>query len=365
MVFDFPLIFNLVPTPQTENVNAKYFRDASHDHVAFKYYNPRDLNIKTQNNQELVEQAQPINRDGFIPFNSEQLEKSKSDFELQNFYTAWQNSGSLFTSNERPKKIVPLINYNADFLAIASARALREQGVLVKQNDDGTEEPSFVLVTHGHSCAIVAEMSTWTQDRDCEKPEALFDTSIYMPQGDWSANHQYAGLATLEQQIWGDYGEVAKKKVRTAQWTLANGIAVALNGHRGERLISVSVDEDKKDEPGLAYINSINIETEAQNTTANIDAEKMLGTAQEFYQGLKARGLSRVVIGTEHYLPYGQTINEPNILSLEDLKTSGSKTFDDSNKDLYEYFKNFSEQYPDIELIVVGIDGRVTAEAKH
>ena len=89
----------------------------------------------------------------------------------------------------------------------------------------------------------------------------------------------------------------------------------------------------------------------------------MLGSPEKFLEDLKRRGLNRVVIATEHYIPHGQSPDTPNILSLEHLHNSEDLMvdggFDETNKDLYDYMKKLEALDPDLEIIVVGVDSRI------
>jgi hypothetical protein len=149
--------------------------------------------------------------------------------------------------------------------------------VITQRNATGFEQPSFVLISHGHSIAGLAELAKWTQKVPGQAEQYLFDTSVYMPEGKWDAkesNPRY-NVATKGAQVWGDEIAAAKTDHQSNKLTAAGGVAIALNGHRGD----TSLDS---------------------TGTANINAEVMLGSVDAFLATLKARGLSKVVVVTEH-----------------------------------------------------------------
>jgi len=134
----------------------------------------------------------------------------------------------------------------------------------------------------------------------------LFETSVYVPMGEWTSGVQNLYGVTRGVQIWGD--EIARRRGMHASSGRAHagGVAVALEGHRGE----------------LGFLSGGH---------ANIDVEQMLGSVNSFAADLGRRGLSRVVVVTEHY---ALSKTKPNLLTLENLNEG---FFGSSNEDLYQY----------------------------
>ena len=172
----------------------------------------------------------------------------------------------------------------------------------------------------------MAEMTRIDKNKDTQY---MFDTSIYMPMGGWTTAKIRLAVASQGAQIWGDRIHEIKTRYRKEGMLSAGGVAIALNGHRGDSLTS-------------------------ENQNANIDPCSMLGSPKEFSEQLRRRGLNRVVIVTEHYVKEPE---KPNILPFEHLRCSKGYSFDEANKDLYEYMKLVMEL--GIEVVVVSGEQRV------
>lgn len=274
-------------------------------------FDPRKVNIKNQNAAELIEQLKPL--DPTLPFNAEQLSIAKKD--------------DLLLPEDR--WITPN-NINADLgFQHNLAKVLREK-IVTTIDKTGVERPSAVIITSGHALAGLAELSKWTRKNKDGKEEYLFDTSIYMPKGGWTASEVRLDVATKGAQLWGDVIEASKNRYQKGGIKGAGGFAIGLNGHRGDFDLTTF-------------------------KTANIDPVKMLGKPDQFVKNLRDRGLNRLVIVTEHFVPIGGDPNKPNIRPLEDLRDPLA-FFSKSNEDLYDYMIDL--QKLDIEVIVVSGDRR-------
>jgi hypothetical protein len=275
-------------------------------------FDPRKVNTKAQTNgAELADQQRPI--DTSLPFNTEQITGA--------IYKTMDNYG-MGSDN------TAAVNMNSDLgLQYTLKNILRKQ-VITKMDGSGIEQPSFVLISSGHAIAGLAELSNMTRTNPDGKEQYLFDTSVYMPIGKWSPDYVRTNVSSQGAQIWGD--QIEKNKQDQKKMTSAGGVAIALNGHRGDDGFST------------------------QAGTANIDPEKMLGTPEEFKMDLEKRGLKKVVIVTEHYV---KDPDKPNILTLEHLRDSDFPTFDEANKDLYGYMKQVAAL--GVEVIVVSGEQRV------
>jgi hypothetical protein len=204
------------------------------------------------------------------------------------------------------------LNLNADLGLQYKLRQMRENGIIVDRKEDGKEQPNFVIISHGHSIPGVTEMAKMrTQDG-----KYLFDVAVCMPLGTWRAGASRTGPMTTEAQLWGDELERERNNNRQLQW--AGGIAVALNGHRGD------LDYNMPDK-----------------RAANIDPKAIFGSVEDFEKFLLSKNMKRIVIVTEH-LVADHTKN--NYLPLDILTNSDVATFDEANKDLYHYMKELNDR---------------------
>lgn len=240
-----------------------------------------------------------------------------------------------FNNPEQIKKIPKIdssvsllpVNTNPDLGLQYKLRQMRTNGILVEKGTEG-EQPNFVIVSHGHPIAALAELAKMrTSDG-----KYLFDTATYMPSETWSPAATRAEGMASQAQLWGDELERAKTQNKKIQW--AGGIAVALNGHRGDFDSSPEAKMDVK--------------------AANIDPGKLFGKIEDFEKFLLSRNMKKIVIVTEHLV---KDFNKDNYLPLEALKTSDVNTFDEANKDLYEYMKKLNDRGK-VKVVVISGDTR-------
>ena len=314
--------------------------DYGHHINYIKNVNPNDINTEHQSSgQALANQLKPL--DPTIPYNVDQFANLPSEkFDIKKDQESIDRNREDIHSDLGHGKMSTL-NFNADIGAQQIAQNLREKEILVSKDENGNEKPAYVLISSGHSPAIARELGSWTTKDNNGQERYLYDTSVYAPKGEWTDNATGLKIMTYGAQMWGD--QIAKDKERIKQEGLesAGGVAIALNGHRGDS----------------------NHPADTEKLRANINPNKMLGSPEKFLEDLKRRGLNRVVIATEHYIPHGQSPDTPNILSLEHLHNSEDLMvdggFDETNKDLYDYMKKLEALDPDLEIIVVGVDSRI------
>lgn len=262
----------------------------AHEHkVSFlEKFDPQKVNTKEQTDrQELIGQLKPL--DASLPFDAEQI-LTAPDLTLG-------------------KSSIDATNANSD-LGVQYTLSQVLRGTVITKMEKGLEEPMCVLVSHGHAIAGIAELAKFFRVNASGKEEYLFDTTVYMPAGGWKDSSRM-NVASHGAQLWGDEIERQKSEHITRGRTSAGGIAIALNGHRGD------VDH-----------------TLPKGGSANISMEKMLGKPVEFAKVLKNRGLSGVVVVTEHLV---DDPSKPNILNIDELIDSETLTFDKANKDMYDY----------------------------
>jgi len=271
---------------------------------------PKKINPIDQNNKELAEQLRPL--DSRVPYNAEQV--------LLNLNIKMTPESTL------------AVNLNSDLGLQKTVKDILRRSVITSIDEKGIEQPSFVIFSQGHSIAGLAALADWTRKDATGKDQYLFDTSLYMPQGKWTPDKNVrTDVATIGAQVWGDSIAAAKRDHIENGRTSAGGVAIALNGHRGDFTIS---------EPTLGE--------------ANIDPVRAFGKPENFVALLRDRELKKVVIVTEHYVSDPTKVNE---LPLSILKNSDSNTFDNANKDLYDYMESL--QKLGIEVIVVSGEQRV------
>ena len=134
---------------------------------------------------------------------------------------------------------------------------------------------------------------------------------------------------TQASQFWGDEMERIKADHKKNNRTSLGGIAVALNGHRGDT---------EEGRPG------------------NIDPKQMFGEISELKSLMQARGMKKIIVITEHLV---KDPDKVNILPLDVLQNSKFPEFDASNKDLYDYLKEAKKQ--GIDIVVVSGEQRTSA----
>lgn len=248
-------------------------------------FNPDTVNT-TQHSEPkvLIEQMRP--RDPTIPFNAEQIEHAPN---LMIHY-GWADA----------------VNANADLgLQYTLEKVLR--GSVITSRDDGVERPKFIILSHGHAIAGLEALAAMTCVNHGTE-QYLFETSIYMPIGGWK-NEPRQDVAALGAQMWGDEITRHRESQTIKGLTHAGGVAIGLNGHRGDRDIKTG-------------------------QRANIDPRKMLGPPAAFKDELARRNLAELVVITEHLT---STPEIPTLLPLSVLKESSSYTFDAANCDMYDY----------------------------
>ncbi|MGZ3773479.1 MAG: hypothetical protein ACXVCN_07190 [Bdellovibrio sp.] len=282
--------------------NHPYYKDTvldeRHQKNFLTNFDPTKLYKPPMNTPESLSTLfKPIAND--IPFNADQI-RHGNDYSMPNdFYGA--------------------LNMNADLgLQYTLGHILR--GKVITYNDEkGFEVPTFIILSSGHSIAGLEELSKMTRLDSSGKTQCLFDTSVYFPMGSWSFKANRLSVATQGATIWG--GEIYRNKKFCKENTMAGGIAIALNGHRGDRDL-----------------------TNKNATFSNIDPNEMLGSVDDFVKMLAKRGLRRVVIITETHV---ENTEIPNMFPLEKLKKD-DPSFNPSNKDLYEYFVSVKSKGVDV-----------------
>jgi hypothetical protein len=241
------------------------------------------------------------------------------------------------------KKLYKLntVNLNADLGFQYTLREILRKEILISKDSEGQEQPNFIILSHGHPLAGLAELAKMTTTTNDGQKKYLFDISIYLPSGAWNEKANRLGAINDHALIWGKSIRDTKSKYLNEKIHSAGGIAIGLNGHRGD----------------LQYSNLDQSNGKWGCGTANIDAEAMLGKPKDFVKMLKKRGFHKVVIITEHYV---KDPNKVNYLDIEDLSNSrqpGAVTFDFANRDLYEYMKMVKTF--GVEVIVVSGEQRV------
>ena len=268
-------------------------------------FDPKNLKVnKNISPADLAAKFRPL--DSSLPFDAEQILKAQ-DFAIEKDSTA-------------------ATNMNADLGVRQTLSKVLRHSVITK-DVDGKEQPSFVMISSGHAMAGLAELTKMTRTVDGKK-EYLFDTSIYMPMGGWSNKTARVNVASKAGNLWANEIEETKDSYKANAVKSAGGVALALNGHRGD----------------LDIFNP-------SSPTANIDPVKMLGTPEVFSANLRQRGLSRVVIVTEHFV---EDPKKPNILPLNYLKNTplpGHSTFDFANRDLFDYLSKLKKLGVDVVVV--------------
>jgi len=276
-------------------------------------FDPATLKINNNISAEaLAENFRPL--DPSIPFNAEQILKAQ-DFTMEKDSTA-------------------ATNMNADLGVRHTLSKVLRHSVITK-DVNGKEQPSFVMISSGHAMAGLAELTKMTRTVNGKK-EYLFDTSMYMPMGDWSNKTSRINVASKLGNIWANEIGETKSSYKAEGLKSAGGVALALNGHRGD----------------LDWFKINNIDA----PTANIDPVKMLGTPEIFSANLRQRGLNRVVIVTEHFV---EDPKKANILPINYLKNTplpGHGTFDYANQDMFNYLSKLKEL--GVEVVVVSGEQR-------
>ncbi len=259
-------------------------------------------------NRELIEQVRPVHSG--IPFDPGQFESNAT------------SKLSALRSG--------VLNLNADLGAQHVLRNVLRHTVVTSPDMDGREQASYVIVSHGHAIAILAELSGMVRTLQNGQRETLFDVSAYMPMGGWGSNFARTACAGEATQVWGDVIQRNRAEHSKDGLGWAGGVAVGLNGHRG----------DKDDSAGWG--------------AANIDPNLVFGSPREFARNLQERGLHRLVILTEHYV---EDPDRANIHALETLQRSRSDTFDLANSDLYAWAKSLKDDFG-VEVIVASCEHR-------
>jgi hypothetical protein len=230
---------------------------------------------------------------------------------------------------------IATINKNADLGLQHTLRTHLRADILVTRDGNQEEHPAFVILSHGHAIAGLAELARMTTTNRHGAVTALFDTSVYMPLAGWSATMVHALAPGRQAQEWGDTIERARMEFALKRITLGTGVAIGLNGHRGV-----------PDKQGNLR----------KGCTANIDPQRMLGSPRTFAETLRRRSLRRVVIVTEYFV---KDPDKVNVLPLTILKT-GMKDFATSNQDLLDYMVRL--QHEGVEVIVVSGEQRTLPE---
>lgn len=278
-------------------------------------FDPRAINtVRQTNGAEIARQFKPQHR--VIPYNAEQILQAKA-FEM-------------------PRDFVGTANMNADLGVQYTLREILRQEVLVTRTPAGGEKPAFVLVSHGHCMAALIELARMTTVDPRGQTSYLFDVSVYLPMGGWTPECDKVTLAADGGQIWGDELDRIRADQRRRKLPWAGGMAVALNGHRGDR------DGEGPDRT---------------NRVANVDPASMLGKPAKFAKFLSKRGLRRVVVVTEHLV---KDPDRANVLPLDALVTRGDRSFIAANRDLYDYLKALTAL--GVEVVVASGEQRTRAD---
>jgi hypothetical protein len=278
-----------------------------------KNFDPTSVDPVTQTcSAELAQQF--LSSDPSLPHDDEQITSS--------------------TDINRKWDFVAAANMNADLGLQYTLREILRHEVLVKLDANKKEHPTLVIVSHGHALAGLTELAKMTTKDSKGKERYLFDTTVYLPQGGWTNDFDRMALSGEAAQIWGDNLEATRKDLQKKGIRKFGGMAIALNGHRGDR--------DPRGKGGK---------------TANIDPEKMLGPPKKFLKIAKSRGINRVVIVTENLV---KDPNKINYLTIEMLKKGPDhqSSFDNANKDLYSYMKKLRDL--GLEIVVVSGEQRTS-----
>ena len=228
------------------------------------------------------------------------------------------------TSVDNRVAMLPL-NINSDLGLRFKLRQMHKNDILSTLDENGNEIPNFVILTHGHPIAGLVELAKMKTSDD----KVLFDTAVYMPSNGWTESANRALHMSSQAQMWGDELERVKGENTGKEW--AGGMAIALNGHRGD------LDYDA-----------------IENGGANIDAYDLFGDPKEFEKFLISRNMKKIVIITEHGV---KDSKKDNILPLTILKDSNVPTFNNANEDLYDYMKEVSDR-GNVEVVVISGDTR-------
>lgn len=129
--------------------------------------------------------------DKSIPYDGEQIIKGK-DFEID-------------------KDRFGALNMNADLGVQYTIRKILYPDILMKNEKNGDQKPTFVIISSGHAIAGLAAMAQLTKENSDGTTTCLFDTSAYMPMGTWKESTR-TGLASEGAAIWGQSIANAKKK---------------------------------------------------------------------------------------------------------------------------------------------------------
>jgi len=218
-------------------------------------------------------------------------------------------------------------NVNADLGTQERMKLMVERGVI--------DEHTFVILSHGHFAAGLAELSAATTPDN----RYMFDTAMYFPRGQWSPeNNNPESVAKQELQLWSEVAAKAKREHVDQQRAYAGGIAVGLFGHRGR-------------------FDFGNI-----GATAAIKPENLLGKVEECAAFLKDHGLNKVVIVTE------ESDISPDYVSSLPLDRLKEGMFGDENKDLFGYFQALASSGVEVKVVsgdtrpAVGYLGKKLAE---
>jgi len=267
-------------------------------------FDPRELNsVKNPTGEKLANQLLPINNETNQYYNAEQI-----------------------SSIREPKLDIAIAPYNtnADLGLQYKLRQMRSHGIISKK-EGMNEKPSFIILSHGHAIAGLTELSKMRTDNG----DYLFDVAPYMPLGTWTSNADRAKGMASQANLWGSELEKQKNENKNKKWL--GGIAIGLNGHRGD----------------FDYSN-------INEKAANINPNNLFGEVEEFEKFLLSKGLKRIVVITEH------TVNDyqrDNYLTLKQLIDSDCVTFNEANKDIYSYLQQISDRGK-IEVIVISGDTR-------
>lgn len=257
-------------------------------------FDPRAINtVRQTNGAEIARQFKP--QHGVLPYNAEQILQAKA-FEM-------------------PRDFVGTVNMNADLGVQYTLREVLRREVLVTRTPAGDEKPAFVMVSHGHCMAALVELAKMTTADHRGQTSYLFDVSVYLPMGGWTPEGDKVTLTADGGQIWGDELDRIRADQRRRKLPWAGGMAIALNGHRGDR------DSEGPDRT---------------NRVANVDPVRMLGKPATFAKFLSKRGLTRVVVLTEHLV---KDPDKANVLPLDALVNRGDSSFIAANRDLYDYVR--------------------------
>lgn len=267
-------------------------------------FDPRELNsLKNPTGEKLASQLLPINN------------------EINQYYNAEQVS-----SIKKPNLDIAIAPYNtnADLGLQYKLRQMRSHGIISKKEGEN-EKPEFIILSHGHAIAGLVELSKMRTDNG----DYLFDVAPHMPLGTWTSNANRAKGMASQANLWGSELEKTKNDNKNKKWL--GGIAIGLNGHRGD------FDYDKIDEKA-----------------ANINPKNIFGEIEKFEKYLISKGIKRIVVITEHTV---KDYQKDNYLTLKQLIDSDCVTFDEANKDLYSYLQQISDRGK-VEVVVISGDTR-------